>query len=280
MNKAFVDTTILTDVLLKEGEKKKSAQKSLQSFDQTELPVFAIKEFKAGPLKNFVWIHNKLSLTKSFSQTIAAIKRIAGSPRKYMTSTALEALESATYKDKFKKVEDLKNRYGSAASIDSFLAERYRLAIKTRIFQAWNKRRKVTTHIVNELVCYSELAPFEKDKMLKLDPVKCSYTKECCLADEYRSRINQLVKLREKLKNLDKKPEYDRQIKILKEMIRKNILVDDRMCSGLGDIYFCIFCPRESKILTTNIKDHQPLADILGKVAISPQAIIIDDNEK
>ena len=61
MSKAFVDTTILTDSLLKDGAVAKTPKKGLKQFEITELPVYAIKEFKSGPLKNFKWFHNKLA---------------------------------------------------------------------------------------------------------------------------------------------------------------------------------------------------------------------------
>ena len=56
MNKAVVDTTILTDVLLNTGEVRANALNAISHYDETYLPVYAIKEFKAGPLKNFVWM--------------------------------------------------------------------------------------------------------------------------------------------------------------------------------------------------------------------------------
>ena len=39
MNKAFVDTTILTDVLLKTGEVREDAEMALKKFAITQLPV-------------------------------------------------------------------------------------------------------------------------------------------------------------------------------------------------------------------------------------------------
>ncbi len=49
-SKAFVDTTILTNRLIKFREEKKEAKDALAKYEITELPVYAIKEFKAGPL--------------------------------------------------------------------------------------------------------------------------------------------------------------------------------------------------------------------------------------
>src|SRR5690606_432649 len=96
MKAAFVDTTVLTDALLKTGGVANAARESLKRFERTELPVYAIKEFKAGPLKNFVWMHNKLVETRSFSGALKKLHAMSRTPRRYTTSTAIEALQEAS----------------------------------------------------------------------------------------------------------------------------------------------------------------------------------------
>jgi hypothetical protein len=43
-----------------------------------------------------------------------------------------------------------------------------------------------------------------------------------------------------------------------------------RDCQMLGDAFFAIFAPEDTDILTTNLKDHAPLAAALGKNAVAP----------
>jgi hypothetical protein len=76
MKVAFVDTTVLTDILLKTDWQRERSVKALRSFRRTELPVYAIKEFKAGPLGHFVWLHNKLQTTKCVSATMMAVAKL------------------------------------------------------------------------------------------------------------------------------------------------------------------------------------------------------------
>ena len=57
LRSAYVDTTILTDVLLKKGEAHDDALAALAKFDVTQLPLYAIKEFKRGPLNNYRWMY-------------------------------------------------------------------------------------------------------------------------------------------------------------------------------------------------------------------------------
>src|SRR5260370_20693986 len=92
MTKAFVDTTVFTDAALKGSPYNKTARAALKRFTETDLPVYAIKEFKAGPLSHYVWLHNKFATLKSFYKTLDALHGMSMAPRKYRTATALEAL--------------------------------------------------------------------------------------------------------------------------------------------------------------------------------------------
>ena len=49
-------------------------------------------------------------------------------------------------------------------------------------------------------------------------------------------------------------------------------LMDARDCGKLGDAYFALHAQPDAVILTTNLKDHAPLANALGKQATSPEA--------
>jgi hypothetical protein len=47
MSKAYVETTVLTNVLLKPGSKQETEAKlALSRYDETLLPVYSIKEWK------------------------------------------------------------------------------------------------------------------------------------------------------------------------------------------------------------------------------------------
>jgi hypothetical protein len=93
MSKAYVETTILTNLLLKPGSEKESRAKlALARYDSTILPVYSIKEWKAGPLQHFAYFHNKLVTTRSLTNTIAALNSLAYNP--YKKNTSFEALEA------------------------------------------------------------------------------------------------------------------------------------------------------------------------------------------
>jgi hypothetical protein len=272
MNKAFVDTTILANSLLKDDITANVAKDALARFDITELPVYAIKEFKAGPLHKFKWFHNKLALTGSFDHSIAALHRMSLTPRRYTTATAIEALRTATDRLKHTNLLSLVKKYGVRANSDNVLCDQYRLTLKAKILKAWKFRRRLTTSIVVPLSCYEETGPYElQDGQIEIENLHCVVNKECCLAPVLRARLEELKKLRDAIIKEPKTAENDRRLRTLKDLIRKpKALVTEKACCNLGDAFFALFAPSDSVILTTNLKDHSALANALAKRAESP----------
>lgn len=271
--KAFVDTTVLTDALLKKT-KGDVARSGLNKFDETLLPVYAIKEFKQGPLRYYKWAHNTLATTKSFADTLEALQRLASTRQRNLSLTSMEALAEAaagTLKGKITRTE-LVSIYGSKATPDESLADTFRLAIKTQIYNAWDDRRAITTGVVQELACYTESDPYERNGHIVLDDRSCKPVKECSLGPSIRKRNSDIETLAGVVKGQPKKSENENRYKILHEIARKptDPLPED-YCIGLGDAYFALFCPKDATILTTNIKDHQPLAEALGKSVERPR---------
>lgn len=269
-NRAFVETTVLTDLLLKQGELKERAAKALKRFDETLLPVYAIKEFKAGPLRKFVWLHNKLVQLNSFAAAINALQRISRTPQRYLTSTALEALHTSAFSIKPTKLSELVAKYGNEATEDSFQRDEYRLALKTAVLKAWKRRKKGFSAIVQPLSCYVEVAPHEQRGLLRLEPVRCSPEKDCSLGPELTKSVAVLEALREATDRIDN-AEHKRRSKALHEIARKPKLdVTEEQCRALGDAVFAFFAPADSIILTTNLRDLQPLAEAVNKTAERP----------
>ena len=193
MSKAFVDTTVLFDALIKPGEKGQAAKAALKRYDRTEVPVYAIKELKAGPLTNFVWFHNKLVLTKSFHRALEVLQRTSLGPKKYQVSTALEALQSAALTNRNLTSAELVERYGDKARLDAILCDLWRYSIRVAIQKAWKRRRKMTTSVVVLCRATARLTRLKRDGLLKLEPTSCVVNPECCLAAEMKARPNDLV---------------------------------------------------------------------------------------
>jgi hypothetical protein len=268
--KAYVDTTILADVLLNSGQVKKDAQKALAAYDSSSLAVYAIKEFKAGPLHHFAYIHNKLVTTKSFQLSLQVLQKLSRTPRRNQLSTSIQAIVQGLAKSLSKyTTTDLAEKYPSA-SLDYVQYDELRLAISGIISRAWKRRRKVTSEIVDPLTCYRESAPYMDRDMIVLDSCECAEEHGCCLGRIMQKNPEALSRMRESIKS-SPKPENQRRSKVLREMIRKpKEGITNKDCRHLGDAVFVFFAPSDSVILTTNIQDFKPLADALGKTVARP----------
>ncbi len=274
MTRAYVDTTVLTDVLLKNGPVKDRALAALASFDATQLPVYAIKEFKRGPFAHYVWLHNKLVTTGSFARSLQALHAVSRTPRRYATSTALEALFSVADSIGSKTTAELTATHGADATLDSMLCDENRLTLKRIIYSAWAKRRSITTEIVDPLSCYNELAPYEKRGLIETKPTACDREDKCCLAAPLRAKAEELRKMKKAIDDSKSmRPEDRKRAQALQFLFRKTKRnLTDAMCRQLGDAIFVAFAPTDAVILTTNPRDHLLLANSIGKQVQTPTA--------
>jgi hypothetical protein len=149
MSKAYVDTTVLTNVLLKRRwPAGVEAEAALKRYSSTELPEYAVKEFKKGPLSVFVWLHNKLVSTRSVAHTVAAIQRVSATPQRYRVATALEALAEVMRATGARTAKGILEKYGEAARSDRVNYDEWRLALKALIYRAWTRHQRVTSAVV------------------------------------------------------------------------------------------------------------------------------------
>lgn len=268
MSKAYVDTTILTNILLKPGSKKgEEAKAALARYDETLLPVYAIKEWKKGPLDHYAYVHDKFVQTKSLADTVGAINSLSPYYAPYKKATSYESLESAMRLADAKPASD-----SSPASLDSEMADRYRLALARLIFSSWQKRRKVATTTFQDLECYTEAKPrLDKDGYVDLKPQKCYQDRECCLADRMKADAVLLKALRDAIPEGSRREEDRNRRKVLKQLINTpKVELTEQQCRWLGDAVFAFFCPPDAVILTTNVRDHKPLAAAAGKATEQP----------
>lgn len=269
---AFVDTTVFTDALLKEGERKKQAEQALETFEKSKLPVYAIKEFKAGPLQHYVYLYNKLSKTDSLSKTIEALKNLPHPFHARKKSTALEALKAVWTEIGQQNLSEITEEATGDPDLNSFVTDRLRLGVKRKIFKAWRRRRDLTSEVTDELPCYTESEPRERRGELYLQDKKCDPNPECCMADDFRNDDATVSAMMGAIETLPENTENARRYSVLEALLENaNIRVKNEECRHLGDAVFAFYCPADSVILTTNVEDHRALAEALGKGAVKPE---------
>ena len=265
--KALVDTTVLTDALLKPTNEGETSRRALKRYEETILPQYALKEFKLGPLRGYIWFHTKV-MDCGWQDAVRAIPRLFRQYNKM--STAQRALADFNSSISRRLTSQLAEKYPGQTYGDVQDAEGA-LWLKTRIVRAWRSRRTLTTRVVAPLSCYTEREPkLMSNGRFDDKPVLCGVD-DCCLRKTFTSNRAELEQLVGACKNLPPKPETDKRRRALKELLRQPTRqLSERDCRSLGDAVFAVQCPKDAVILTTNIKDHQPIATALGVAAVSP----------
>lgn len=266
---AYLDTTVVANALLRSDETGKRCGDAIRRFPRSEMPEYAIKELKAGPLSAWIWCHNKFNETKSFADTVAAINSISATPRRNFSASARQAFEQAAQADKasFAQVLEVTERV-----LDRTLADRYRYYLRRRIAQAWERRRTVATEISMPLLCFIEgQLQANADGGLSFERYSCPRDPKCGVLAELSKRREDVGRLLEAIKKEPDKLENQKRYQALRHIFRTPTRpFSDSMCRSLGDAVFALMAPQDSVILTTNLKDHTALAGALGKMAAAP----------
>jgi hypothetical protein len=126
--------------------------------------------------------------------------------------------------------------------------------------------------VIDDLPCYTETEPqLDKFGLFDLKPRNCSPDQECSLASQLKSQPKLLKALRDAIPEDSSRNEDQKRRKALKQLIKHPGMILDRdACRHLGDAIFAFFCPEGAVVLTTNIRDHGPLAESISKKAEKP----------
>lgn len=267
-SKALIETTVLTNALLKPTSEGKVARAAIAKISETQLPLYAIKEFKAGPLRGYVWFYNKVVSSSSWEDAICAIPLIWRHHNKM--STALKALTDFESSISKRMPADLAMQYPGQTEGEIRRAEAA-IWLRTLIFRAWRNRRKLTTRVVAPLSCYPETDPeLKRNGQIDDTPVVCG-VEDCCLRPLFVRDLTKLDELLTACEQCPEKPETQKRRKALRRLYRFPTRdLNESDCRALGDAVFVIQCPKDAVVLTTNIADHHPLAHAIGVSALSP----------
>jgi hypothetical protein len=271
MTDVFVETTVLTNLLLKKDGSEKAAEAAIAKYASAIVHQFAWKEFKRGPLKNFVWAFNKLVDTHSFLETLAALQRMSLSPQKYLTATAIQAFHTA-FTGMFSNptIATLKLQHGNKAEADQLHADALRLELKRTILGSWARRHSLFGGQQEILSCYPDADLTENGSRLEIKPRDCPKGADCCLRAVLSSRRKDIRIAKDALPNDDRKETRERY-RVLRQIEKHpNSIMSPADCQRFGDAYFVLFCPEDAVILTTNIRDIQPIADALSILYSAP----------
>jgi hypothetical protein len=268
MTKAFLDTTILADVLLKIGPENVRARNSLRMYDELLVSGYAVKEFKRGALRYYIWLHNKIITTGSWGDAVAAIATVHRQRNLSMTASKAAG-------DFLNSMAEQRAQAGDIARTDAeyreMQAKEARSWLKTKIIKAWRDQgRKPFIH-VEPLSCYAVVPPNETPLgLINNSPIVCTLS-NCCLTKQFSENLDATERLERACEEHASKPEMAKRRTVLKDIRRKpKARLEERDCIALGDAVFALQCPPGAVVLTTNLSDHGPLTAALGKSADTP----------
>lgn len=277
MTTTIIDTTVLTDALLKTGSAADAARSALA---EALVPHYAIKEFRCGPFMNFVYAHNVLVEAGTVSGARERIRRLPPI-RQYLKRTAEEALaeaESDFYRRKpagmQRRWRELAAESGRDVTGDSLMAGQFRRFLRRRIDRAWAQSCEHERHAIGRLACFqNDRVKDHPDGTLTPRSHKC--VADCVLSVRdggvFEGRDAEIRVLIGVVEAQEAKEENRKRVSALRVLVDQpqEVLSNDA-CRGLGDAVFALLCPPGGTILTTNLKDHEPLALALGKTARRP----------
>jgi hypothetical protein len=268
MTDAYIETTVLTDLLLKKDGSEKAADTAVRRFDRPIVSQFAWKEFKRGPLGSFIWFHNKLSVLKDYGQALAALQRLSRTPQRYLISTAIQAVHTG-FTARFSSTEllSLQKLYGNRATMGAVVTDAMQLELKRVILQSWKKRNTLYGGYAQKLDCYIDAKLAEKAGMIDPSPRDCPRDADCCLRNRIVSQKSRLTAVWRSLTipGSVTKPEWTHRKKVLRDIEKRpNAVIGPDECRRIGDAYFVLFCPENATIITTNVVDIKPMAEAVG----------------
>lgn len=267
MNRAFVDTTILCEAIGLASEKKaKAALAALSRYKLTEVPTYGLKELRAGPLSSWLLAHNVLVAEDTIEAAQERLNKLSSfKPRQnVVTSQALlSGLVAVAQVGRAESGSD----YDVKTELENYLCR--------RILAVWEKRRTIS-NVVQPLSCFVDEELELEERQLRFQGGSGCVTKASCgaaieLKKEQGDVKKILVALRPPKEQASEKHETGRRRGALKEVLARDSKdFPKKDCRALGDAYFCIMSPKDAEILTTNLKDFEPMAAALGKTLSSP----------
>lgn len=261
MATAILDTTVVADVLLRRDERADAAESFVRRFDRRLLPVYALKELKGGPLRAYAWLHDQLCEAGSVEGALDRLARLSRTPRRNLTATAIEALAEA------EREKSLVEESGSRRF------ERLRLALWRRVVGAWRNRRRLATDVIAPLDCYHEVDGVGgPNSSLDLGRFGCERGRPCAMAALLLDHRASLERVREALELEPAGRERDARLAAVTHLLERGATaLTESQCLSLGDAVFAVLCPEGGVIVTTNVRDHAPLARSLNKQVERPR---------
>lgn len=267
----YIDTTILVKVAEKDPLVAKKALTHAIDNRPAEVPHYAYREMSAGVLHRLCSLQQRIATSENPAEALAAILSLPP-----QSGRNREAPLQEFQKSLFKALNVTASTSGPIYEVvkDEMCSE---LALKAQ--RLWSRATRAKEfNPVDPLSCFQvqDLDIDQSTGAIKPSTGRfgCTPGVRCAAAKymiENRIELQKIVDFLRPDGNANEKVETSSRRKALKELLKLGATEFPRKrCRGLGDAYFAVRCPPGSHVLTTNLSDHEPLCNSIGKVAKTP----------
>jgi hypothetical protein len=272
---AFIDTTILCNALnFSSKEDQNIALAALGCYKKTEIPYYALRELKAGPMSYWILAHNYLATESSIEEARSRISK-AGAFKPRQKTLGLEIIingyDAVMQLLKEKAKSNYVPEFDEKTELENYIAR--------KILKAWYNRNNIANLTIQPLSCFTDSELEFEGRNLRFEDKRfgCRSDVTCGAAVNLKNQQADLDTIlevlrppKEKLETQEKQETTGRR-SALKEISKKAPKdFPHKKCRSIGDAYFCIMAPNDSDILTTNKIDFEPLAKALRKNLVVP----------
>ncbi len=266
--KIFIETTIMTDYLLKDKNKVNNV---LYNYNRKITSNYVRMEFKKTPLNYLIYLHNKAVSCKNITEVHEAINKLSSNYHKYRLLSTLENVTNF-YKNVFeKRPSEIIIECGNM-TLNEYLREKAISHFSLLIRKCWRKFDETVDEIINPMECFVDIQPpYKKGRIYRDDTRTCKKSQNKCnirgFINENRGTFNNILNKLQEMGAVDQ--ETKKRRKSLKRILRtenKQVTIED--CRACSDAIIAVEAPEGAAIFNNNKKHYDPICDAIGKKSI------------
>lgn len=269
----FIDTTLVVASAQKDDRWTPISESYAKSNAPGEVPQYAQRELLASVIQILCNTHNRIRDSQNIAQALLAVIQLPAISGR-MKEGQLQAIAIS-----LRKALSEHGNPNEPMSVSTSRAACQQLALLAE--RSWRRGRNLPSFMsVQPLGCFTgndltlDAAGFLKGPSGRFG---CNPKVRCSAALYLHGKIDQVEKLvkflrpTKEAKKGGEKRETTRRRAALKDLVQNGPdKFNKNNCRALGDAYFAVMCPPGSHVITTNIVDHIPLCEALGKEALNP----------
>lgn len=266
----FLDTTIVVNIADKNDPQYTKSSAYIATNQPAIMPYYALRELLVGYVQILCDSHNAIQASDNPAEALIALLRL--NPMQGRKKEARIKILAEELKGCFDA-----NQTGQRDQLNREMLQ----SLALRVNSVWRRAKRINgVSLKQPLGCFNDgKITYGESGELRgpNDSFNCHKDKRCAAAGYLSDDQNVLLKLIEALHpnnlplDVANKNENQKRRKALKELQTNGPKKFNKgRCRALGDAYFAAMCPPGSVVLTSNLKDHEPLCEILNKKAVEP----------